>query len=401
MAVAFGALRNRNFRFYWIGMLVSMIGTVIQITAQSWLVLEMTNSALMLGLVGASQAIPFLFLALVGGHAADRFEKRKLLYFTQSAMMVLACVLSVLVFTHTVRVWHVMLIAVCMGTANSFDLPTRQAFIYELVGSEDILSAVSLNSILFNLAQIAGPAIAGLVVATIGNAWCFLLNSVSFFAFIVALIMMKITPQPIKKMEGTAFDNIKDGLKYVWGSPILKSTISLTVLAAIFAMPFTILMPIFARDILHVGAKGFGLLMMAIGVGALIGGVALSWASNIKGRGNIFFTSCMVFTAAIILFSVSKMFYLSFILLAVCGVCMVVQSSTGNTILQVNTSNELRGRVMGIYTLAFMGLSPLGSLQAGAVAQFFTAPFAIALGAVIFGLSAFFIFRKNKQLREI
>lgn len=379
-----------------------MIGTVTQIIAQSWLVLELTNSPLMLGLIGAAHSIPFLLLALFGGNTADKVDKRKLLFVTQSIMMVLAAFLGLLALTGRVKVWHVALIAVGMGMANSFDMPTRQAFVYTLVGKKDILSAVSLNSVLFNLSQIAGPAIAGIVVASVGISWCFFFNSISFLAFIVALRMMVIPPSPKRVTGGSTLKNIIEGLRYVWTTRTLKVLILIVALSTIFAMPFGILMPIFARDILKVGAKGFGFLMTCSGVGALAGGLTLAGIGNRMERKNkLFFAGALAFSVMIILFSASRIFYLSCLLLIASGFSMMIQSSTSNTIVQITTPDELRGRVMSIYVLAFMGLSPLGSLQAGAIAQFFGAPFAIALGATIFGLFVFFMFKYTPHLREI
>jgi MFS family permease len=398
---AFGALQNRNFRLFWIGMLISMIGTLTQITAQSWLVLELTDSPLILGLIGAAHATPFLLFALIGGNTADRVNKRKLLYVTQSVMMVLALILGLLVLTEKVKVWHIAMIAVGMGIANSFDMPARQAFVFELVGKEDILSAVSLDSILFNLSMIAGPAIAGIVVACFGNAWCFLMNSVSFLAFIIALKMMVVNFAPIHKMEGSTLKNIKEGLHYVRKNSTLKTIIIIAALCTIFAMPFGILMPIFARDILKVGAKGFGFLMTCSGIGALAGGLIMGGIGDIRKKGKLLLAGTMTLSITIILFSASKIFYLSCILLVISGLSIIIQSSISNTLVQIITPDKLRGRIMGIYSLAFMGLSPLGSLQAGAIAQFFGAPFAIALGAASFGIITFFIFKYTPHLRKI
>jgi len=392
---------NRNFRFYWFGLLVSMIGTFVQVTAQSWLVYELTRSPLKLGLVSTAQAAPFLALSLLGGDTADRLNKRNILFFTQTVMMILAFTLGILALTGSVKVWHIALIAVGMGTANSFDIPTRQAFIYDIVGREEIMSAVSLNSSLVNLAQIAGPAIAGFMVSTVGNAWCFIFNGASFLAFIIALKNMVIQPKPRAGMEGSAFKSIIEGLRYAWTNQVLKTVILLVILSTIFIMPYGVLMPVFAGEILKVGSRGFGLLMTCTGLGALSGGLMLGSAGNVKHKGRLFFTGAFIFSIAILLFSFSRIFPLSCALLVAGGFFSMIQSSTSNTIIQVTVSDEMRGRVMGIFSLAFMGLSPLGSLQAGMVAQFFGAPFAVALGAAIFGLSVFFMFRHTSHLREI
>jgi len=401
MAARFSVFANRNFRLFWVGLLVSMIGTVVQIIAQSWLVYTLTHSPFLLGLVGAAQAVPFLLLSLIGGNTADRVDKRSLLYITQSIMMILAFILGVLAATGKVEVWHVALIAVGMGIANSFDMPTRLAFVYELVGKEDIMSAVSLNSMLFNLAQISGPAIAGIVVSTIGNSWCFFLNAVSFLAFIVALKMMKLLPSPERKMEDSTFKNITEGLRYVRATPVLRSVIVIAALCSIFVMPYGVLMPVFAGDVLKVGAKGFGFLMTCTGIGALAGGLIIAGAGDIRRKGRLLFTGATVFSAAILLFSFSRIFYLSCIFLVISGFFFLFQSSISDTIVQITTPDEMRGRIMGIYSLAFMGLSPLGSLQMGTLAQFFGAPFAIGLGTLVFGVSVLFLFRKTPQLREI
>jgi len=403
MPHSFGAFKNRNFSLFWVGMLISMIGTWIQITAQSWLVYKLTKSAFMLGLVSAAAFAPFFIFALIGGNFADKFDKRKLLYITQSAMAIFAFTLWILTKTGIINVWYLIIISLLAGIANAFDMPARQAFVYEIVGKEEIMNAVSMNSILFNAAQIVGPAIAGMIVASLGISWCFLINSISFVAVIVALRLMILKPQEIRlyKNNVSALQNIKEGLKFTWQNQTLKTIIFITALTAVFASPLGVLMPVFAKEIFKVDAKGFGVLMTCSGIGALIGGLGIAAFGGVKKKGMVFFSAAIVLSIFMAIFSASKLFIFSSILLVVIGLCQVVQISISNTLVQLTTTNEMRGRVMSIYSIAFMGLSPIGSIMSGSLAQIFGAPLTVTLNAAILGFGIFFIYRTNDQLKQL
>jgi len=387
------AFKHRNYRLFFGGQLISLTGTWMQSVAQLWLVYKITGSAVSLGLVGFSGQIPVFLLASVGGAFADRHNRRRILVATQTASMLLAFCLAALTFTSRVQVWHVFTLAAMLGIVNAFDIPTRQAFVVEMVGRDDLVNAIALNSSMFNGARIIGPAIAGALVATVGEGWCFFANGVSYVAVIIGLLLMKIQARERLSVPGSAFTSIVEGFRYVGRTGPVRSLLSMIGLISLLGMPYVVLMPIFADRILHAGAGGLGLLMGASGVGALIGALSLAARSGVRGLGRIVAFSAVGFGASLILFSMSRTFWLSAALLLPVGFCMIVEMASTNTLIQTLVPDNLRGRVMAVYGMMFMGMAPFGALLAGAIAHHLGAPITVTLGGsvcivtgVMFGL---------------
>lgn len=397
----FTALRHRNYRLFWFGQMISLIGTWMQNVAQGWLVYQLSNSPLALGLVGFAGSLPVLLFSLLAGVAADRFPKRNLLLVTQTGLMLSALTLSFLTWSGYVQVWHVALLAICSGLANAFDAPTRQAFVVEMVGKEDLMNAIGLNSTIFNLARLVGPAIAGLLLAAVGPAGCFFLNGISFLAVIVSLLLMRLGPAPRLARQASVWVNLREGLGFVRHHPVVLSLISLVAVGSVFGMPFSSLLPIFARDILTVGPQGLGFLSSAMGAGALIGSISVASLGNFRRRGLLVTAGNLAFPAFIFLFSQSRLFPLSLLFLMGAGWAMISQNVTINTVLQTTVPDQLRGRVMSVHTLMFMGMMPLGNLQAGFVANQVGAPLALTLGAIICASYALFILFRVPAVRRV
>jgi MFS family permease len=379
----FTALRHRNYRLFFAGQLVSLIGTWMQSVAQGWLVYQLTGSALALGLVSAAGQAPVLLLSLPAGALADRVAKRRLLVVTQSALGLCALLLGALVAAHLVQPWHVAVVAALSGIANAFDMPTRQSFVVEMVGEEDLLNAIALNSAVFHGARIIGPTIAGLLVATVGLAACFLANGVSFLAVIGALAAMRLPPPARPTADGSVWRDLVAGLRYVVRTPLVGAILLLVATFGVFGFPYAVLLPVYARDILGVGPQGLGLLYSASGAGALAGSLALATFSRTRRRALLLLVGFGAFAVAISGFAWSQRFGLSFACLVVAGGAVITFMSSGNTLLQTTVPDAMRGRVMGMYSFVFMGLAPFGALQAGAVAHAFGAPVALFAGAVV------------------
>jgi len=384
------SLRHRNFQLFFGGQLISLIGTWMQNVAQSWLVYRLTGSSFLLGAVGFAGQIPVFLMAPVGGIIADRKNRHHVVVATQTVSMILAFILAGLTLTKLVQVWHVMVLAALLGVVNAFDIPARQSFIVDMVGKEDLINAIALNSSMFNGARVIGPAIAGLLVASIGEGWCFFGNAVSYIAVIVGLLLMRVTWQP-GKPSGSPLENIIEGFQYVRSTQPIRVLLLLLGLVSLVGMPYAVLMPIFADRILHSGASGLGILMGATGVGALIGALSLAFKRGLKGLGNWVLLSSAGFGASLILFGISKNFWLSVALLVPAGYCMMVQMASSNTLIQSIVPDRLRGRVMSVYSMMFMGMAPIGALGAGVVASHLGAPLALAIGgmACILGSAAF------------
>lgn len=388
------ALRHRNFQLFAGGQLISLVGTWMQQVAQSWLIFRLTQSSFLLGMVSFAGQIPVFLVSPIGGHVADRLDRRRIMIATQTASMILAFVLAALTLSHRVREWHIILLAVFLGLVNAFDLPARQAALVQMVEREDLMNAIALNSSMFNGARVIGPAIAGLLVAAIGEGWCFFVNGASYIAVIVGLLMMRMP----KKLEGhavsgTAIENIVEGFRYVAHTAPIRALLLLIGVISFCGMPYAVLMPVFAENILHAGARGLGILMGASGAGALLGSIALAMRSSVKGLGRWVAVSAGAFGAALALFALSRSFWLSAAFLVPVGAMMMVQMASSNTLIQSMVPDALRGRVMAVYSMMFMGMGPLGSLLAGSAAHRIGAPIAVAaggvisvLGAIVFGL---------------
>jgi MFS family permease len=383
LPATFAALRHPSYRLFFAGQLVSLIGTWMQSVAQGWLVFQLTGSALYLGVVAAAGQAPVLALSLVGGVVADRIPKRRLLIATQSTMAVVALALGTLVALGVVRPWHVAVFAALSGIANAFDMPARQAFVVEMVGQGELMNAIALNSSVFHAARIIGPSVAGLLVASVGMAACYFINGLSFVAVIAALALMRLTAAPRARDAGGVWARLVEGVRYVARDRLVGGVMILIACFSLFGLPYTVLMPVFARDILHAGPQGLGGLYAAAGVGALGGSLVLATFSKTRRRALVLIGGVLLFAAALSGFALSRRLPLSLALLAVSGGAGVTFMSSCNTTVQASVPDALRGRVMGIYSLMFMGLVPFGALQAGAVAERFGAPLALGAGALV------------------
>jgi len=388
---AFRALRHRNFRLFIGGQLISLIGTWMQSLAQAWLVYRLTGSPVLLGVVGFVSQIPVFFLATVGGIVADRYPKREIVVATQTASMVLAFLLAWLTLSDLVQVWHIIVLAGLLGVVNAFDIPARQAFFVEIVGKEDLHSAIGLNSSIFNGARIIGPAIAGILVATIREGWCFFANGVSFLAVIVSLLMMQVAERKVLSKSREALQDALEGFRYALGSPTTSALLLLVGLVSIVGVPYTVLMPIFADRVLHGGAGTLGLLMGATGVGAMMGALTLAMRRDSSSLGTLAAQAAGGFGVSLILFSFSHWFVLSMVLLMPVGYFVMLQMAATNTLLQTMSPDHLRGRVVALYSMMFMGMMPVGSLGAGFTAARLGAPWTVAGGgaACLIGAAVF------------
>ncbi len=379
---ALRSLRHRNFQLFFAGQLISLTGTWMQSVAQSWLVYRLTDSGLLLGLVGFAGQFPVLLLAPVGGSVADEFSRHRIVLATQAASMFLALTLASLTLAGQVQIWHVFVLAALMGAVNAFDIPARQAFLVEMVGRSDLMNAIALNSSMFNGARIIGPAVAGILVALIGEGWCFLLNGVSYIAVLAGLLAMRLPAREVSPRKGSALGHIIEGIQYVARTGPIRTLLLLLGLISLTGTPFSVLMPIFADRILHGGPGGMGLLLGASGVGALAGALMLAARTNVRGLGRWVAVSAVVFGASLVLFSLSRSFTLSMLLLIPVGFFMMVEMGSTNTLIQAMVPDHYRGRVMAIYSMMFMGMAPFGALLAGTLSRFMGAPATVAAGGL-------------------
>ncbi|HEX2330039.1 MAG TPA: MFS transporter [Candidatus Angelobacter sp.] len=376
------ALRHRNYQLFFSGQLISLIGTWMDQVAESWLVYRLTGSALLLGTVAFASQIPVFLLAPIGGMIADRHNRRTILVITQSCMMVLAFILAILTLTHKITVWELMVLAALLGVVNAFDIPARQAFITDMVERGDLVNAIALNSSMFNGARVVGPAAAGVVVALIGEGWCFFANAVSFIAVITGLLMMRID-KPRIRPQGSPVQNVIEGFRFVGQAGPIRAILLLLGVVSFTAMPYAVLMPIFADQILHGGPTALGLLMGCSGFGALCGALTLAMKKSIQGLGRWVATASMSFGAAMILFSFSRRLWLSAVMLIPVGLAIMIQMASSNTLVQSMVPDHLRGRVMAVYSMMFMGMAPFGALLAGSVAHQIGAPWTVAMGGIV------------------
>ena len=374
------ALAHRDFRLFLSGQLISLIGTWMQTVAQSWLVLELTNSPFKLGLIGALQFGPMLCFSFVAGAIADRLPKRRVLIGTQTALMVQALLLSFLTWTGRVQYWHVAVLATCYGLVFTLDMPTRQSFIVEMVSKDDLPNAIALNSAMFNGARMVGPAVAGLLVDRYGVGPAFGLNGLSFVAVIVALAAMRADGLPSPTQGTTVRAEIAAGLRYALYTPLVALILGLLLAVNLFCMNHNVLVPLLARDVLHQGAHGFGLLMAALGTGAIIGALAL--ASLVTGRPplSLILGAAGAATGLTLLLAGIRHFEAALILLSLVGLAQIVFLASCNTTLQLVVPDRMRGRIMGLYAFVLAGVTPLGSLLVGTIAEWLGVSTAYALG---------------------
>lgn len=401
---AVAALKHRNFRLFWAGQCISLIGTWMQNVAQAWLVLEITKSAFWLGVVSAVQFLPVLVLSLYAGTLIDRFPKKQMLIFTQTTLMVLAFILAVDTWMHTVALWHVLILAGVLGIANTLDMPTRQAFMIELVGREDLMNAIVLNSSIFNAARVVGPTVAGMAIAGVGIDWCFFINAVSFLPVITGITMIRLSGHPTAaaKQEKTGvWPEIRAGLSYVRNTPGILMPILILAVVNVFTMNFNVVVPLYAKDVFHSGAGGFGFLMSANGLGALIGAAILA----AKSRNGPSARTLVAGGVGIGIFELAitpmKSFAVVYLLLMLVGVCMITFTTTANSLVQVQAPNHLRGRVMSIFTLVFAGLSPIGSFLSGSAAHAWGAPVTLGLGAGISLVLVLALVLRNREFLQV
>jgi MFS family permease len=364
----------------------------MQSVAESWLVFRLTGSSALLGLSAFASQVPVLLFASVGGTFADRSDRRRILIATQTVSMVLPLLLAVLTLTGRVQVWHVFVLASCLGLVNAFDIPARQAFVMDMVGREDLVNAIALNSSMVNGARVVGPAVAGLLVAAVGEGWCFLLNAISYIAVITGLLLMRIDRPPMTRpRKGSAWHDAVEGFTFVGRTTPVRALLLLLGAVSFAGMPYAVLMPVFAESILGGGARELGVLMGCSGAGALAGALTLATRQGVRGLGRWVVVAATAFGISLMLFSLSRTFWLSALLLVPVGASMMVQMAASNTLIQSMSPDQLRGRVMAVYSMMFMGMAPFGALWAGWVAERIGAPRTVAIGgAICLGAAAIF-----------
>ncbi len=399
-AAVFRALRHRNFRLYIVGQAVSLVGTWLQSVAQSWLVYRLTDSPFLLGLTGFVGQAPVFFLAPVGGTLADHSDRRRLLVITQSSMALLAAALGALTLSGHVTIAQVLAIATLLGVVNAFDIPTRQSFIVEMVGRGDLPNAIALNSSAVNAARILGPAIAGILVAAVGEGVCFVLNALSFAAVIVALLLMRLGARTRPAAAVSHLRAIADALTFVRAHPPIRDLLLLLGLVSVVGMPYAVLMPVFADRILAGGSQAMGILLGATGIGALAAALLLAMRASARGLGRWVAGSAVGFGLALVAFAFSRSLGLSAAVLVGAGFFMMTQMAASNTLLQVLTPDALRGRIMAFYSMMFMGMAPFGALGAGAAASHLGAPLTVAIGGVASVLAGAVFAWRLPSLRE-
>jgi len=394
------ALRNRDFRLFWAGNFLSNIGTWMQNVAQGWLVLQLTNSPFWLGVVGFASTIPILLFALIGGVIADHVNKRKLLIVTQSAMMVFAFAMAVLAYLNIITVRDVALLAAGTGIAMSLNTPSYQALVPRLIPREDLINAIALNSAQFNMSRVLGPTLGGFAMAAVGVAGNFFLNGLSFLAVIIALTQIRYK-EDIAPSEGHFLLKLKQGFAYVFAREEMSSLVLLMSIASLLALPYLVFVPYFARDVLHSDERGLGILMACSGIGSFFAAGTIAYVGKVARRGRFVFGAALGFFAAIIAFTFSRSFALSGGLLMLAGFFMVMMVATINALLQHLSDDYMRGRVMSIYSTAFLGLPPIGSLIAGSLARVVSAAHAIAGMVALAFVGAIVVYGKRSALRQL
>ena len=397
---SFPALEHRNFRLFWLGQMVSLIGTWMQNIGQGWLVLELTNSSFLLGLISAVQFLPMMLFSLFAGVIVDRFPKRKLILFTQSSFAVTSFILATLTALKVINYWEILILALINGFLNTIDVPARQSFIIDLVGKKDLMNAIALNSAVFNAARIIGPAIAGILIGKLGYAICFYLNSASFIAVIIGLILITVegvTPK-LKDAKTRIIEDLKDGMTYIKNMPVILHTILMIAVLSTFSMNFNVLVPVFTKNVLHREATGYGLLMSAMGIGALIGALTLASISKRGVKPVYLFAGGIGLGLFQILIGIQNSYTLTAFLLALSGWFMVTFTSSANTTIQINSTDEFRGRVMSVYSLVFGGVTPIGSMYAGTLSQRFGPHITFIVSGVIAMAYSFYVLSRYRKI---
>jgi MFS family permease len=400
--IIFRSLQYRNYRLFFSGQSLSLIGTWMQRIAMPWLVYHMTGSAFLLGLVSFAGQIPTFLLAPFAGVITDRFSRYKVLLITQIFSLVQAFLLAILALTGTIQMWHIVVLSIVLGCINAFDVPSRHSFVIEMVEKkEDLGNAIALNSMMFNGARLIGPSIAGLMLATAGEGICFLINAVSYIFVIASLLMMHIKPRELPKKENHLLKELKEGLDYTFGFAPIKHLILLLAIVSFMGSSYQVLMPVFAKEVLHGGSQTFGFLMGAAGLGALLGAIFLASRESVLRLGRIIPAAAGLFGAGLIAMSFLKFFPVTLILMVVVGLGLMLHTASSNTILQTITDDDKRGRVMSFYTMAIMGTAPFGSLLAGFLAKYIGTPETILIGGLSCVVGALIFLKKLPGLKSI
>jgi MFS family permease len=397
----FRSLRHRNFQLYFGGQLVSIAGTWMQIVAQGWLVYQISHSELTLGIVGFAAAIPALIVAPFGGAIVDRLPKRSILIASQAGAMVLAFVLAALAFSGLAQVWHIVVLAAALGFMNAFDGPARQAFVVEMVGREDLTNAIALNSMMFNGARVIGPALGGLLLATVGSGWCFLINGLSYIAVIAGLAAMKLPPHTVARAPAAPIREMARGLRYVLGHVEQFSLLLLALIYAVFGLSYNTVLPAFSDVVLRAGPQGYGLLNAATGVGAMAGALIIARTGGGGRRGFWLTVASLSFPIVLLAFAVVTNLYVSLALALILGLVFMVQFTLINTLLQLHVADDMRGRVLSLYVLTWFGFAPFGNLAMGNLAEHWGLSLTIALAAVVSMVLALTVFAIVPRLRRL
>jgi MFS family permease len=402
LRLIFRGLSHRNYRLFFAGQGISLIGTWMQQIAMSWLVYRLTNSAFLLGVIGFSSQICSFVFSPFAGVLSDRWNRHHILVATQSLAMVQAFILASLTLMGVIAVHQLIILAIFLGLVNAFDMPTRQAFVAEMLEKrEDLGNAIALNSFLFNGARLVGPSIAGILISILGEGMCFFLNGFSFLAVIIALLAMKMTPNKRETERTQLWQGLKEGFAYAFRFPPIRSILFFLGWISLVGMANTTLMPVFAKDILHGGPHTYGFLMGAIGVGAIIGAIFLASRRSVLGLGRIIVIASGIFGFGLIFFSLSHVLWLSLLLLSLTGFGMMVHMASSNTILQTMVDDDKRGRVMSLYTMAFMGMAPFGSLAGGSLAGRIGAPYTLIIAGTSCMLGSFLFAKKLPLIRTM
>ncbi len=392
---------SRNLRLFFIGQGISVIGTWMTNIATVWLVYHLTNSPLWLGLVGFSGQIPSFLLSPMGGILADRVNRHHIIVITQVLSMLQSLALAVLALTGTIQIWQIICLSIFQGVVSAFDIPARQSFLTQMVEKKEYLgNAIALNSSMFNGARLIGPAIGGVLIAAVGTGMCFLIDGISYIAVIIALLMMNIKPSKITITNTNPWEKLKEGFVYAFSFPPIRSILMLLAFVSFVGMPYTTLIPIFAKDILHGGADTLGFLMSASGIGALIGGIYLSLRPSVLGLVKIITFAPAILGTGLIIFSLSQTFWLSELVLLLVGFGSIMQIASSNTVLQTLVDEDKRGRLMSLFTMSFMGMMPIGSLFFGSLANHIGAPNTLRIGGLFCLLGSFLFYQQLPQLRH-
>lgn len=396
------SLSHKNYRLFFSGQSISLIGTWMTRIATSWLVYRLSGSAFLLGVVGFAGQIPSFVLAPFAGVLVDRWNRHRLLVITQVLALLQSLAMAILALAGLIKIWQVILLSIFQGLINAFDMPARQAFVIEMVERRsDLANAIALNSSMVNAARLLGPSLGGVVIAAVGEGWCFMIDAISYLAVIASLLAMKITPRMLKPSErANIFQQLREGWTYAANFAPIRNILVLLALVSLVGMPYTVLMPVFANDVLHGGPNTLGLLMAASGVGALIGALFLAARKSVLGLGKFIPSTAAVFGLGLIAFSFTRVLWLSLSLMVVTGLGFMIQMATSNTVLQTIVEEDKRGRVMSFYTMAFMGTAPFGSLLAGSVAERIGAPHTLLLGGIGCILGALWFAQSLPALRR-